>query len=93
MDYLTSDKNALAFLETNGFVNAVKAADTMLKTADVELISTHKIGSGYVSLIIKGSIGAVKAAAEAGAERLKRSGETVSILVIQSPDSQLQKII
>lgn len=93
MEHITSNKKALGFLETTGFVNAVKAADTMLKTADVELVSNHKTGSGFVSLIIKGEIGAVKAATDAGAARLKKSGDPVSTLIIQTPDSQLEKIL
>ncbi len=93
MDYFTLKKDSLGFLETTGFVNAVKAADAMLKTADVELISNKKTGSGFVSLIIKGDIGAVRAATEAGASRLRKNGDPVSTLVIQTPDSQLEKIL
>jgi microcompartment protein CcmL/EutN len=93
MDSYTSKKDSLGFLETIGFVNAVNAADIMLKTADVELISNKKTGSGFVSLVIKGDIGAVKAATDAGASSLKRSGNPVSTLIIQTPDSQLVKIL
>jgi microcompartment protein CcmL/EutN len=93
MNSHTSKKDSLGFLETVGFVNAVNAADTMLKTADVELLSNKKTGSGFVSLIIKGDIGAVKAATDAGAARLKRSGNPVTTLIIQTPDSQLVKIL
>lgn len=84
---------ALGIIETRGLTAAIEAADTMLKAADVTLVKTEKIGSGLVSVIIQGDVGAVKAAVEAGAESASRLGEVIAVNVIPRPVEELRKIL
>lgn len=84
---------ALGIIETKGLTAAVEAADTMLKAADVEVIGTEKIGSGLVTVVIQGDVGAVKAAVEAGAESAQRLGEVIAMHVIPRPNADLVKIL
>ncbi|MBS3990912.1 MAG: BMC domain-containing protein [Erysipelothrix sp.] len=84
---------ALGIIETRGLAAAIEAADTMLKAADVTLVGTEKIGSGLVSVVIQGDVGAVKAAVEAGAENASRLGEVVAVNVIPRPVEDLKKIL
>ena len=72
-------------IETRGLTASIEAADAMLKSADVELVGTEKIGSGLITVIVKGEVGAVKAATAAGAEAASRLGELVSVQVIARP--------
>jgi ethanolamine utilization protein EutM len=72
-------------VETKGFVGAVEAADAMVKAANVTLIGQQQVGSGLVTVMVRGDVGAVKAAAEAGAEAAKRVGQLVSVHVIPRP--------
>lgn len=81
----TSSGEALGMIETRGLVGAIEAADAMVKAANVELIGWEKIGSGLVTVMVRGDVGAVKAATEAGAQAAKRVGEVVSIHVIPRP--------
>lgn len=81
--------NSYGFIETKGYVGSVEAADAMVKAANVELAGKVEIGGGYVSVIIKGDVGAVKAAVDAGAEAAKRVGELVSAHVIPRPNEGL----
>lgn len=81
------------FIETKGFVAAVEAADAMVKAANVELITQKSIGGGYVTVIIEGDVGAVKAAIDAGTAAAQRVGEVVSSHVIARPDQSLEEII
>lgn len=83
---------ALGLIETRGFVVAINATDLMLKAADVDLIAIEKIGSGLVSIIVCGDIGAVKAAVEAGTETVSRFGELVAAHVIPRPYTDVEKI-
>lgn len=84
---------ALGIIETRGLTAAIEAADTMLKAADVTLVKTEKIGSGLVSIIIQGDVGAVKAAVEAGSENASRLGEVIAINVIPRPVEDLKILL
>ena len=81
---------ALGKIETKGFVAAVEAADAMVKAAQVVLTKYEKIGGGYVTVLVRGDVGAVKAAVEAGARAAQRVGELVSAHVIPRPDEALE---
>ncbi|MCL1951172.1 MAG: BMC domain-containing protein [Turicibacter sp.] len=84
---------SLGIIETRGLTAAVEAADSMLKAANVEIVGTEKIGSGLVSVIIQGDVGAVKAAVEVGSEAAGRIGEVVAVHVIPRPHSDVTKLI
>ena len=86
-------KEALGMVETRGLVAAIEAADAMVKAANVELIGSEKIGSGLVSVMIRGDVGAVKAAVEAGGASAGRLGELVAVHVIPRPHSDVEKIL
>lgn len=81
---------ALGKIETKGFVAAVEAADAMVKAAKVELTKYEKIGGGYVTVLVRGDVGAVYAAVEAGARAAQKVGEVVSTHVIPRPDEALE---
>ncbi len=85
--------NALGLIETKGLVGAIEAADAMTKSANVELIGYEKIGSGLVTVMVRGDVGAVKAAVEAGSAAADRVGEVVSTHVIPRPHVDTEKII
>ncbi len=84
---------ALGFIETRGFIGSVEAADTMLKAASVSLVGYRKTGSGYIAVMVRGDVGAVKAAVEAGTEAASRLGEVVSSQVIASPHADMDQMI
>ena len=84
---------ALGMVETRGLVAAIEAADAMVKAADVTLIGTDKIGSGLVTIMVRGDVGAVKAATEVGAQAAARLGELVAVHVIPRPHMDVEKII
>ena len=84
---------ALGMVETRGLVAAIEAADAMVKAANVELIGTEKIGSGLVSVMVRGDVGAVKAATEAGAAAAALLGEIVATHVIPRPHADVEKIL
>ena len=86
-------QQALGMIETRGLVAAVEAADAMLKAANVELVGTEKIGSGLVSVMVRGDVGAVKAAVEAGQASATRLGEIVATHVIPRPHTDVEKIL
>ncbi len=86
-------KEALGLVETRGFVGAVEAADAMVKAANVRLIGKEKTGSGLVTVMVRGDVGAVKAATEAGADAARRVGELVSVHVIPSPHPDVEELI
>lgn len=88
-----TQKEALGMIETRGLVAAIEAADAMLKAANVELVGTEKIGSGLVSVMVRGDVGAVKAAVEAGSASATRLGEIIATHVIPRPHSDVEKII
>lgn len=84
---------ALGMIETKGLVGAVEAADAMVKAANVTLVGYEKIGSGLVTVMVRGDVGAVKAATDAGVAAAKVVGEVVSTHVIPRPHSDTEKII
>lgn len=86
-------QQALGMIETRGLVAAIEAADAMLKAANVELVGTEKIGSGLVSVMVRGDVGAVKAAVETGADAAGRLGELVATHVIPRPHNDVEKIL
>jgi len=87
------EKQALGMVETKGLIAAIEAADAMVKAANVTLVGKEKIGSGLVTIMVRGDVGAVKAAVEAGAEAAKRVGELVSTHVIPRPHSEVEMIL
>ena len=84
---------ALGMVETKGLVPSIEAADAMVKAAEVALIVTEKIGSGLVSVMVRGDVGAVKAAVEAGSASASRLGELVAVHVIPRPHADVEKIL
>ena len=86
-------QEALGMVETRGLVAAIEAADSMLKAANVTLIGTEKIGSGLVSVMVRGDVGAVKAAVEAGSANASKLGELVAVHVIPRPHGDVEKIL
>jgi ethanolamine utilization protein EutM len=84
---------ALGMVETKGLVGAIEAADAMVKAANVRLIGKEYIGGGYVTVMVRGDVGAVKAATDAGAAAAKRVGELVSVHVIPRPHSDVEEIL
>lgn len=87
------EKEALGMIETKGLVGAIEAADAMVKTAKVTLIGKEFVGGGYVTVMVRGDVGAVKAAVEAGGVAAKKVGELVSVHVIPRPHSEVEGIL
>lgn len=85
-------RDALGMIETRGLVAAVEAADAMVKSANVSLIGYETIGSGMVTVMIRGDVGAVKAAIDAGTSAATRVGEVISSHVIARPHDEIEKI-
>jgi ethanolamine utilization protein EutM len=86
-------KEALGMVETKGLVGAIEAADAMVKAANVTLMGNEKIGSGLVTVMVRGDVGAVKAAVDAGAAAAKRVGEVYSVHVIPHPHEDVEGIL
>ena len=84
---------ALGMIETKGLVGSIEAADAMVKTANVLLVGKEYIGARYVTVFVRGDVGAVKAATDAGAAAARRVGELVSVHVIPRPHSEVEKIL
>lgn len=84
---------ALGMIETKGFVGAVEASDAKVKAANVVLIGKEYIGAGYVTVFVRGDVGAVKAATDAGAAAARRVGELISVHVIPRPHSELERVL
>lgn len=84
---------ALGLIETKGLVGSIEAADAMVKAASVKLIGKEKVGGGYVTVMVRGDVGAVKAATDAGAAAAERVGELVSVHVIPRPHTELELIL
>ena len=85
--------NALGMVETKGLIGSIEAADAMVKAANVELVGREQIGSGLVTVLVRGDVGAVKAATDAGAAAADRVGELVSVHVIPRPHSEVELIL
>ena len=84
---------ALGMVETKGLVGAIEAADAMTKSANVSLIGYEKIGSGLVTVMVRGDVGAVKASVDAGSAAAEKVGEVVSVHVIPRPHTDVEKIL
>lgn len=84
---------ALGMVETKGLVGAIEAADAMVKSANVTLVGYEKIGSGLVTVLVRGDVGAVKAATDSGAGAAQKVGELVSVHVIPRPHADIEKIL
>lgn len=87
------EKQALGMVETKGLVGAIEAADAMVKAANVVLVGKEKIGSGLVTVMVRGDVGAVKASVDAGAAAAKRVGELNSVHVIPRPHGDVENIL
>ena len=86
-------KEALGMIETKGLVGAIEAADAMVKSANVTLVGYEKIGSGFVTVMVRGDVGAVKAAVDAGTVSADKVGTVVSSHVIPRPHNDVEKIL
>lgn len=86
-------ENALGMIETRGLVGSIEAADAMVKAANVRLIGKEKVGGGLVTVLVRGDVGAVRAATDAGAAAARRVGELISVHVIPRPDDQIESIL
>ena len=86
-------QDALGLVETKGLIGAVEAADAMVKTANVALVAKEYIGAGYVTVMVRGDVGAVKAATDAGAAAGRRVGELVSVHVIPRPHAEVERVL
>jgi ethanolamine utilization protein EutM len=84
---------ALGLVETKGLVGSIEAADAMVKAANVRLVGKEYIGNGYVTVMVRGDVGAVKAATDAGAAAAKRVGELISVHVIPRPHDDVETIL
>src|SRR5688572_32364059 len=84
---------ALGMIETKGFVAAVESADAMVKAANVQLVGKEYIGAGYVTIFVRGDVGAVKAATDAGASAARRVGELISVHVIPRPHNEVERVL
>lgn len=87
------NKDALGMIETRGLVANIEAADAMVKAANVELTGQVRIGAGLVTVMVRGDVGAVKAATDAGAAAAQKVGEVVSVHVIPRPHGDVEKIL
>ena len=85
--------DAIGMIETKGLVASIEAAGAMVKAANVTLIGKEKVGGGLITVLIRGDVGAVKAATEAGAEAAKRVGELISVHVIPRPHGEVNAIL
>ena len=85
--------DALGLIETRGLVGSIEAADTMVKAANVQLVGYEQVGGGYVTVMVRGDVGAVQAATDAGAEAAARVGEVVSVHVIPRPHADVETIL
>lgn len=90
---MNREKIALGMVETKGLVGAIEAADAMVKAANVTLIGKTHVGGGLVTVMVRGDVGAVKAATDAGAAAAQRVGELVSVHVIPRPHDELESIL
>ena len=86
-------QDALGMVETRGLTAAIEAADAMTKSAEVRLVGTEKIGSGLVTVMVRGDVGAVKAAVESGTAAASKLGELVAAHVIPRPHTDVEKIL
>ena len=90
---MDTPRDALGMVETKGFIGSVEAADAMVKAANVLLVGTEYIGAGYVTVLVRGDVGAVKASTDAGAAAARRVGELISVHVIPRPHAEVERIL
>ncbi|MHB9095839.1 MAG: ethanolamine utilization microcompartment protein EutM [Eubacteriales bacterium] len=90
---MSNNMNALGLIETKGLVASIEAADAMVKAANVTLVGKEHVGGGLVTVMVRGDVGAVKAATDAGAAAAQRVGELVSVHVIPRPHGELDLIL
>jgi len=88
-----SNQQALGMIETKGLVGAIEAADAMVKAANVALVGKEHVGGGLVTVFVRGDVGAVKAATDAGAAAAERVGEVKSVHVIPRPHGEVEMIL
>ena len=88
-----SNTNALGMVETKGLVGAIEAADAMVKAANVLLVGKEQVGGGLVTVMVRGEVGAVKAATDAGAAAAERVGDLISVHVIPRPHEEVEYIL
>lgn len=88
-----ANTNSLGMIETKGLVGAIEAADAMVKAANVMLVGKEQIGSGLVTVMVRGDVGAVKAATDAGASAAERVGELIAVHVIPRPHTEVDNIL
>jgi len=84
---------ALGMVETRGLIGSVEAADAMVKAANVTLVAKEYIGAGYVTVLVRGDVGAVKAATDAGAAAARRVGELIAVHVIPRPHVEVERVL
>ena len=87
------DTNSLGMIETKGLVGAIEAADAMVKSANVTLVGKEQVGGGLVTVMVRGDVGAVKAATDAGAAAAEKVGELISVHVIARPHNEVDLIL
>ena len=89
----TMDTNSLGMIETKGMVGAIEAAEAMVKSANVQLVGKEQVGGGLVTVMVRGDVGAVKAATDAGAAAAEKVGELISVHVIPRPHAEVDAIL
>ena len=87
------DTNSLGMIETKGLVGAIEAADAMVKSANVQLVGKEQVGGGLVTVMVRGDVGAVKAATDAGAAAAEKVGKLVSVHVLARPHTEVDNIL
>ena len=87
------DTNSLGMIETKGLVGAIEAADAMVKSANVQLVGKEQVGGGLVTVMVRGDVGAVKTATDAGAAAAEKVGELISVHVIPRPHNEVELIL
>ena len=87
------DTNSLGMIETKGLIGAIEAADAMVKSANVQLVGKEQVGGGLVTVMVRGDVGAVKAATDAGAAAAEKVGELISVHVIAQPHAEVDAIL
>lgn len=90
---MMANTNALGMVETKGLVGAIEAADAMVKSANVQLVGKEQVGGGLVTVMVRGDVGAVKSATDAGAAAAEKVGELISVHVIPRPHNEVELIL
>ncbi len=93
MEEMDPGMRALGMIETKGLVACIEAADAMVKAANVRLLQRRSIGGGYVAVMVRGDVGAVRTALEAGSQAARRLGQVVSVRILPSPHLEIESIL